>query len=168
MNLVMGGTGLLGNAIIRRLPNHSCYVPSRAEFDLKDEPQSWEFFDYSTHVPEVRKCEVAYLCAGTKGFQECEGDRGIFHADVDGNIRLIRSLLKADVFVVFVSTDAVEFLANTSYARNRLLVEQALWMKDGCAVVRPSRFNEHTVSAFAEFCVDIGENKKEGVHCWKP
>ncbi len=150
-SFVTGGSGVLGRELVRRLDNVS--APSREDFPL------------GRSVIDLPLVDTAYLCAGTKGFQECEGNRDAFKSDVDGNIRLIGDLLRNGAFVVFISTDAVEKM-NASYARNRLLVEQVLWLRPNCAVVRPGKFSEQTAPSLAEFCIGVGKNRLEGVHCW--
>ena len=110
--------------------------------------------------------ESAYLCAGTKGYAENEGNRESFRADVDGNISLAKMLLRAGSFVVFISTDGVEWGAHTAYARNRLLVELALVMQPNVAIVRPAKFSKETVGPLADLCVRIGSKKIDGVHYW--
>ena len=150
--LITGSRGILGGAIHKRIP--SAYATTRKTLNLSHQV-----------TPEFSTFDTAYLCAGTKGHKECEGNAEVFRADVDGNIRLIRHLLKQGCFVVFVSTDAVEW-GTTSYTRNRLLVEQALWFQPHTAVIRPSRFTEMNVAALADLCVDVGTARKEGVHYW--
>jgi dTDP-4-dehydrorhamnose reductase len=151
MNFVTGGSGVLGRELVRKL-GPGTYAPSRNAFNLEA-------------VQDLPKIETAYLCAGTKGFAECEGNREAFRADVDGNIRLIGDLMKDGAFVVFISTDAVEKV-NAAYARNRLLVEQTLWLRPNCAVVRPGKFNEQTVGPLADLCILVGKQRREGVHYW--
>lgn len=153
MNFVTGGSGVLGREIVKRLKE--VYAPTRESFDLG----SGQFKDLKLVVT------TAYLCAGTKGFAECEGNLKAFRSDVDGNIRLIRDLRKQGAFVVFISTDAVERI-DAAYSRNRLLVEQFLWTQSNCAVIRPERFNEQSAPALAHFCIAVGTYEKEGVHYW--
>ena len=110
---------------------------------------------------------LAYLTAGTKGFHECEGDEKVFRDDVDANISLIKGLLRVGAFVVFISTEAVERIGHgAAYSRNRLLVEQFIWTQEGCAVVRPGRFDTSNAPRLAEFCKQIGEGQREGIHYW--
>ena len=149
MNLVVGASGVLGSAIMQKTKAHA--YPGRLE------AQGWSF-----------NYEVAYLCAGTKGFRENEGNQKSFQADVDGNVRLAKMLLKAGSFVVFISTEAVEWGAQTAYARNRLLVEQALWMQDNTAIIRPGKFDRNTVGPLADLCLKVANQKLEGVHYWRP
>jgi len=154
VNLIIGASGILGSAIRKRLP--TSYAPDRSMYDLTDDPSV---------LPDVA---VAYLCAGTKGYRECEGNLQAFRADVDGNLRLAKYLLKRGTFVVFVSTDGVEWGANVAYSRNRLLVEMALVMQPNVAIVRPAKFSADTVGPLADLCISVGEGRKDGLHYWRP
>ena len=151
--IIFGANGLLGKA-------------------LKDIiPGAWEYtrqtYDLGTGDPStLPRCDFAFLCAGTKGFAECEGNRKAFLADVDGNIRLARQLLKDGAFVVFVSTDAVETLLNTAYARNRWAVEMALSGLKKAAIFRPGKFTKENVAEAAKVCASIGLNQVEGLTRW--
>lgn len=155
MNLVIGIDGILGSAIFERVEDRC--GPTRGTFDL-----AMPHLDYPGRKPPT----AAYLCAGTKGYAECEGNRKAFRADVDGNIRVARQLLREGSFVVFISTDGVEWGAHTAYARNRLLVEMALIMQPNVAIVRPAKFSKETVGPLADLCVEVGTDKKEGLHYW--
>ena len=155
MTRIFGSDGLLGRALLRRLP----YALGMTR----------QHYDLATSDPKtIPDCSLAYLCAGTKGFKECEGNTEVFRADVDGNIRLAKHLLRMRAFVVFISTEGVEWGSNLSYAKNRMLVEMALVMQDNVAIVRPGKFHDANVNDLADFCAQIGELKLEGVHYWRP
>ena len=149
MILITGSTGVLGSALMKR----------KGVFAHNGRLED----DY-----QPLTCKAAILCAGTKGYKECEGNTEAFRADVDGNIRLIRYLLSMGSFVVFVSSEGVEWGAHTAYARNRLLVEQTLWLREGTAVIRPGKFDKDTVSPVADLCMKVCREKLEGVHYWRP
>lgn len=154
MRVLVVGDGVLGSALVQKIPGaKGTSRKGEIHFDLRDE---------SISLPE---CDVAYLTAGTKGYRECEGDTEIFRADVDGNIRLAKHLHKSGVFVVFISTDGVEWGAHTSYARNRLLVEMFIHSIDG-AIVRPAKFDASNVDGLCELLTEIGAKRKGGVHYW--
>lgn len=111
--------------------------------------------------------DIAYLCGGTKGFHECDGSEDIFWRDVDGNIHLIKALLKTGAFVVFISTEAVAKIGHrAAYSSNRLLVEQFLWPLSSNAIIRPRRFDKTNAPDLAAFCKRIGEGRQEGIHYW--
>ena len=151
MILVTGATGVLGSAIVAR-------GAQPFEMRLEEVPN---VFTITRH-----DWDAMILCAGTKGFAECEGNRKAFRADVDGNIRLARHLLKHSTFVVFVSTDAVEWALHTAYARNRFMVELAIGGQPNVAIVRPSKFTAETVGPLADLCVQIATERREGLHEW--
>lgn len=131
----------------------NAWVPSRAEFDL------------ASPAP-LYGIELAFLCAGTKGFAECEGNRAVFRADVDGNIKLARQLLAEGAFVVFVSTDAVEVALNGAYARNRFMVELAIGDLPNVAIFRPGKFNSENVNQVAIACARVGLDRIAGLTRW--
>ena len=160
MNLIVGATGVLGSAIVPRIVyrNWGCHYPSHTDLDLA----KWD----EHRAAFLSQFTRAYLCAGTKGHAECEGNAEAFRADVDGNIRLAKHLLRQGAFVVFVSTDAVEKMAG-AYARNRMYVELALIMQPNVAIVRPGKFDASNVGPLADLCIDVGENRKEGLHYWR-
>lgn len=154
---ITGGSGVLGGMLQTvlwdLLDPLSVFAPLRMDFDL-------------ANTPEISGYDVAFLCAGTKGFAENEGNRESFRSDVDGNIRLARHLLRQGTFVVFVSTDAVEWALHTAYARNRFMVELAIGNERNVAIFRPSKFTEATVAEVAIACASVGLQRKEGLTRW--
>ena len=156
MNIfVTGGHGLLGSALLRLLmDDNNLYAPPRKHFELTTD-------DY-----DDTGNDIAFLCAGTKGFAENEGNRESFRSDVDGNIRLARHLLRHKTFVVFVSTDAVEWALHTAYARNRFMVELAIGAEPNVAIFRPSKFDASNVAEVARVCAEVGLKRKEGLTRW--
>lgn len=149
---ITGGSGLLGGAL-RKIPElGNIWAPSRGEFDLLSPPKVYGY-------------DVAFLCAGTKGHAECEGNVDAFRADVDGNIKIIRHLVGQGTFCVFVSTDAVERMPG-AYARNRMLVEIAVGGLPNVAIFRPGRFTAETVDRVAAKCAAVGIEKVEGLTRW--
>lgn len=141
---------MLGSALCRLLPDAVPY-PYRLE---------------ESNVPNPIGYELAFLCAGTKGFANCEGNRQAFLADVDGNIRLARALLRCGTFVVFVSTDAVEVASGAAYARNRLLVEFAIGGLPRVGIFRPAKFDQTNVEEVARACAEVGLERIEGLTRW--
>ena len=151
--LVTGASGLLGAALSRHLEAEGHYAlpyPHRLE---------------ARNVAYMG-CELAFLCAGTKGFAECEGNRAAFRADVDGNIALARWLLRRGTFVVFVSTDAVEWALHTAYARNRFMVELAIGWEPNVAIFRPAKFDAGNVGEAAKALAGVGLERRAGLTRW--
>ena len=157
MILVTGHTGILGSALMKHPETHP-YRRRLGEDHAVSNADSAAILGAGTY-------SAAILCAGTKGFNECDGNEEVFSNDVDGNIRLIRALLKNKVFVVFISTEAVERIGHrAAYSSNRLLVEQFLWTQDNNAIIRPRKFDKSNAGLLAGFCIHIAQNKKQGIH----
>lgn len=152
---VFGSRGMLGSHLIWKKELGEISPFNRESFPL-------DGGDLSTILPH----DLAFLCAGTKGTEACEGNREAFRSDVDGNIRLSRHLLKQGTFVVFVSTDAVEWALHTAYARNRFMVELAIGNEPNVAIFRPGKFTESNVSEVAKACAEVGLQRKEGLTRW--
>lgn len=159
ISLIVGADGLLGSHLMldERLGSRWGTVrKARLGFT--------EFHLESLDPPNVPVPDIAFLCAGTKGFAECEGNRDAFRADVDGNITLAHRLLRTGTFVVFVSTDAVEWGLHTAYARNRFHVELSLVGHLSAAIFRPKKFDARRVGEVAQLVADIGLERNAGLY----
>lgn len=169
ISLVVGADGRLGSALMDIVPGavgttrrHHDPTDAKGRLSVFLDLATWSRERYPETPPPPN---WAYLVAGTNGFRECEGNVDAFRADVDGNLRIARWLLGSGAFVVFVSTNSVEWSAG-GYARNRLLVEMALVMHDQAAVVRAEKFDAASVGRLARFCRAVGEGSLGGVHHW--
>ena len=152
MILVTGPKGVLGSALCRDRRCEAWHV-------LLEEP-----YYQSLRLVTV---DAAILCAGRKGFYECDGNDDVFRADVDGNISLAKQLMHHGVFVVFLSTEAVERTGHrAAYSSNRLLVEQFLWTQENNAIIRPRRFDSVNVGGLADLCIKVATEKLSGIHYW--
>jgi len=171
-HFVVGADGVLGRAIVTLLELRGQEVSvstrrhDRPEDDLGHPSVKIDLLRVAAGEQfATPPCDVAYLCAGTKGFAECEGNRDAFRADVDGVLGLARHLLSLDVNLVYISSDGVEWGANTGYARNRLLVEMALVMNHKATIIRPGKFTVHTAPDLARLCIDMAG--QAGLHYWR-
>lgn len=154
---ITGGSGLLGSALFAMEELGRRRAPPRHTFDL----------GFPDDILGLQGgIDLAFLCAGTKGFAECEGNRKAFLADVDGNTLLAHRLVNQGAFVVFVSTDAVETALGSAYARNRFMVELAIGGLPNVAIFRPGRFTVASVEDCARACAHVGLNKLEGLTRW--
>lgn len=168
-SLIVGSDGCLGSALMDIVP--AATGTTRRHHDPSDARGRRLFFlDLltwsSTRYPDTPVPTHAYLCAGTNGLRECEGNVGAFRQDVDGNIRLAKWLIGKGAFVLFVSSNSVEWGLGNAYARNRLLVEMALSMSSRAAIVRAEKFSRAGAVVLARFCRDIAERGADGVHHW--
>ncbi len=139
--LVIGGDGLIGHALTRRLagqrqevlattrrPDH--VSPARLLLDLSCDAPNWR------PPPD---CSVAFLCAAITSQEQCLRDpAGTEQVNVTRTLELARCLFEAGIFVVFLSTNLVFDGANpmskisdapspqTEYGRQKALAEQSL------------------------------------------
>lgn len=151
-----GGSGLLGTALARLFDPIEFFAPPRSDFQLEQKVYPDWLWGY----------DLAFLCAGTKVFSDNEGNRQAFRSDVDGNIRLARYLIHRGTFVVFVSTDAVEWALHTAYARNRFAVELAIGHELIVGIFRPAKFDYSNVAEVAKACSEVGLGRRQGLTRW--
>lgn len=156
--LVIGGTGLIGSALVDVLKDagHHVDAPPSGTLNLINNTQ---IESYKTIVPGV-----AFLCAGIKGIKPNEVDRvKSWRTNVDGNLMAGIVLMRAGSKLVYVSTDAVEWL-DCHYTRQKALVEVGLLAAGRPVIVRPSTVSKERAPEFAKFMVDLVD--KPGIHYW--
>lgn len=168
-SLIVGSDGRLGSALMDIVPDP--IGTTRRHHEPADARGRRLFFlDLLTwspaRYPDTPVPARAYLCAGTNGLRECEGNVGAFRQDVDGNIRLAKWLIAKGAFVLFVSSNSVEWGLGNAYARNRAMVEMALAMSPRVAIVRAEKFSRAGAVILSRFCRDIAEREADGVHHW--
>lgn len=153
--LVIGGSGLIGAAVVSSLRSdgHEVMAPSHREFDLLQPP----------NMQPYRGIKIAVLCAGIKGLQPCEGNVESWRVNVDGAVSVGRALMWQGSQLVYVSSDAVEW-SNSSYARQKALVEMCLLAAGNPVIVRPSRVSEDRAPELARMIVGIMH--QPGIHHW--
>lgn len=165
MNLVVGGDGLIGKAVLARLCAAGLPAVATTRRAIPDDKWAWLRLDLTEPASELPAADVAYLCAGIKGFRECEGVAETWRVNVDGMVAVGKQLLRQGAFVVYVSTDAVDW-SPSSYARQRAQVEAVL---QGCgdpAIVRCGRVTSETAPGLAAVLIEIGTQRRAGVHRW--
>jgi len=169
--LVVGGDGLIGKAVsdyivkteeelgvivttTRRKTSVPCSTIAYLDL-LKPEDFSIE-----------RKFHFAFLCAGINGFEACEGNRLSWRANVDGIIDIAMRLIEDQAFVVYPSTQAVEW-SNSSYARQRAQVEAVLLATREAAIVRIGRVNAQNSWSCGRALMQTALMRKPGVYYWE-
>lgn len=161
--LVVGGTGFVGAALVAELHRRGRQViaTSRRPAPL---PPGEVFYDLADGQPEqLPVADTVYLVAAMPTFAACEGNPLAWRVNVDAPIAIARQFPGA--FVVFVSSDAVEWCGATAYARQKAQVEGFMHSRWG-AIVRPNRILPQTVGAFAALLADVGESRNSGLHRW--
>lgn len=161
--LIVGGDSCIGTALYIELVTLG--IDLIATTRRTDKPQR-RYLDLAKQLGDLPLCDTAFLCAGIKGFKECERDPMAWRVNVDGMLAVGRRLMKRDTFVVYVSTDAVEWSSN-AYARQRAMVELGLQSIGEPAIMRCERFDERTARQLAQAMIAVGETQQAGVHHWK-
>lgn len=161
-HLVIGGDGFIGSAVRQELAGrgatlawtsrrHAASAPPRWRFDLRDDPAV---------LPDA---DLVYLVAAVPTFLACETDRESWRVNVDGTIAVAQRF--PDAFLVFVSSDSVEWCGSAALARQKSQVEGYLRHRRA-AILRPTRVNRSGVLLFAQFAVDLALVARAGVHSW--
>lgn len=164
-HLLIGGNGLIGCAVRHALDQRGvnfAYTSRKFEVGL--------YFDLvSTPVNTLPDAKVVYIVAGMAGFAICQSDRESWLANVDGPIRIARrySAPGREAFLVYVSSEAVEFCGGTELARQKAQVEAALALHPEFAIVRPGRVTLPNAPEFAQFLIGIGMSRAPGLHRWR-
>jgi nucleoside-diphosphate-sugar epimerase len=168
-HLVIGGNGLIGTALCDELArrNNDHLATTRRT----DDPNKLLFVLGKDDPYLLPQASVVYLVAARPGFSACEGDAESWVVNVDAQIAIARRFIRHNpsrvAFIVYVSSDAVEWCGGTAYARQKAQVEAYIQSIDG-AIIRPTRVTPVTVKAVAGLMIDVGIARTSGVHRWKP
>jgi len=162
--LIVGGDSCIGTALYIELVTLGIDIVSTTR-RVVSSPRR-KVLDLTQPIGDLPLCDTAFLCAGIKGFKECERDPMAWRVNVDGMLAVGRRLMRRDTFVVYVSTDAVEWSWD-AYARQRAMVELGLQSIGEPAIMRCEKFDERTAPRLAQAMIAIGETQQAGVHHWK-
>ena len=116
-------------------------------------------------IAKLPAADLVYLVAAIPSFVHCEADpRGTWRVNADAPVALARYYRSA--FVVFVSSDAVEFCGKTEYGRQKAYVESILLAWDHVAVVRPTRISREVAPKVADYMLGVAMNRRPGLYRW--
>ena len=166
LHLVIGGNGLIGTAVCEELERRSLPFICTTRRSSESLGPKFMFRLGDDDPAELPGASIVYLVAAAPGFAACEGSADSWVVNVDAQIAIARRF-KPSAFVVYVSSDAVEWCGATAYARQKAQVESYIQAIDG-AVIRPTRVLPASAGDLAKLMIDVGENRKQGVHRWKP
>lgn len=162
-HLVIGGYGLIGSALCAELTSRQ--VPFVATTRRTQQEHAMAFYDLRRSDPaSLPPASIVYLVAGMPGFATCEGNRLSWRVNVDAAIALARHYRHS--FVIFISTDAVEWCGATAYAREKAQVEPIIHAIDG-AIVRPAKVTPERAGEFAKALAEVARARKPGVFRWE-
>jgi dTDP-4-dehydrorhamnose reductase len=171
MHLVVGSRGLVGSALCARLVERDIkYIgttrqtPGEREIHCDLCSTSFEDLRARLRARSPEFVDAVYLVAAMPKFAACEGSALAWHVNVDAPLAIAAERLG---FAVFVSSDAVENMGNTAYARQKAHVEAVLLGRGGAAIVRPGRVLPERVSELADLMIDVGLKRQPGVTRWQ-
>lgn len=168
-HLVIGGSGFIGGGVALQLEiaSHDCLRWFRQDYDLLRRSGTLPIADF------------IYLCAGTKGYANCDKNpRESWTVNVDSQIDIARYYAEPQIitepytgqipphpFIIYISSDAVEF-SNSNYAIQRRHVE-AYMNTINAAIIRPGPISEDRSIEFAKLVIDTAIRRKRGLTRWQ-
>lgn len=159
--LILGADSCIGKALATKLEMVSCWLIETTR--RRPHLQHQVCLDLAEPIPTLPPCDIAFLCAGIKGM-ECERDKSMsWRVNVDGILAAGKQLMRANTFVVYVSSDAVEW-SDSAYARQKAYVELGLQMFGEPAIVRCQRFDDATAPQAARAMISIAQARQAGIH----
>ena len=170
--LVVGGDAVIGNAIshyIASTEEDDTFILNTTRRKTSAHVNGIAYLDLMEPERFVIKQQfnLAFLCAGVSGFRECERDLNSWRINVDGVLNIAMRLIVVNkTFVVYPSTQAVEWWTWSNYARQRAQVEAVLLATWRAAIVRVGRVTEQNKAACAKALVQIGLTFQPGVYQW--
>lgn len=164
MHLVIGAHGLIGTALCKELGAHNIAYMATTRRRSDDGSKMVPFDLLKADTMPLPAAEVIYLVAAMAGFAACEGSAESHRVNVDAPIALARRYRKS--FVVYISSDAVEWCGGTAYARQRADVESYIQAIDG-GIVRASRVAPNRADELANFIIGVAETRKVGLTRWE-
>lgn len=174
MHLIIGGDGALGKVLRTRVAGEQWKATTRREikhdWSGSTSPTPWIgaiLLDLSKPIGDLPAADFVYLVAAVTKIAECERDQaGTWVVNADAPVEIGRRYVAKGAFVVFVSSDAVEFMGHSAYGRQKAYVESFM-LTIGAAVVRPSRIEPDSGVALADFMIDMAVNRRSGLHRWR-
>lgn len=165
-HLVIGGDGFIGSAVCAELERRQCEFIETTRRDSQALGAQF-FFRLGIDDPhELPAAEAVYLIAAMPKFQDCEGNPTAWLVNVDAQIAIARTArAKSGAFIVFISSDCVEWCGSTAMARQKAQVESFIQTIDG-AIIRPTRVAPALVGDLAREIVRVGLDRKPGLVRW--
>jgi len=162
MKALVIGEGLLGCALIDALSEAGHEVVGTS----RDILSSKFFMDLTKPIPNLPQVDTVYIVAAIATFRGAEFNRQIaWLTNADAPVSIAQQCIDRDMFTIFVSTDAIEWLGCTEYGRGNTYAELGVRLLGG-AIVRPAKFGPDNIGSLCHLMIKIGLDKKPGVYRW--
>ncbi len=168
--LVVGGDSNVGKALYERLrvradvtaltrtTRRECLHSDQIHLDL-----------LNPKLPSGLPYDIIYLVAAITGIMACQcAEAWRVNADGPAQLALQAATTNNPKFtrVVFISSDAVETVPSFAYSMQKAYVETVV-LSLGGSVVRPARIFPEKLDNLVELLIDVGLNRKTGLHRWE-
>jgi dTDP-4-dehydrorhamnose reductase len=165
MQLIIGGDGILGTALRGCLDKAGVdAIVTTRRLVTPPWPRSMHL-DLSKPIPDLPPADVVYIVAAVPQIIVCERDPKTWTINADAPVAIAKQYAWRGEFVVFVSSDAVQYAEGFAYARQKAHAE-AFMNTINAAIIRPGRFTHETVDGLARLILDVGMYCRAGVHQW--
>ena len=166
-SLIVGGDSTLGKVLARMLPDAIITTRGEVRSLIPNPAVAYDMVkDSPAKLPDA---DVVYLVAAITKFRECELNFDSYTVNVDAPIAIAAEFRKRGAHIVYISSEAATWPGPTAYGMQKRTCEQgmlAVCGHGGVSIIRPGQFKERT-DEFAKMVIEIGSNKKTGVHLWK-
>lgn len=157
--LVIGGDSLIGKELVRQLE-------ARGEQVVKTTRKLGRadavFFDMNH--PIVPACDVAFICAATTKFIDCESDRDAYRVNVDAPISIATQMAERRGKAVFFSSEAVERALHTAYGMHKALAEIGLAGIGNAIIARIGKTTAENVENVCQRVLALATIGKPGLY----
>lgn len=169
-SVVIGGRGLLGTALVEELEGLRTPQTSLA-WTIRGGPASADSYwldlaEPHPKLPVTMFNGVVFLVAAIPSLGAAESPLA-WRVNADAPALLAIQALRAGMFPIFVSSDAVEKFPHMAYSKQKAHAETVVLCCGG-AVVRPARFAMTTVHGLVALLCEIAQKRWEGIHRWEP
>lgn len=166
-SLIIGGDSTLGKVLARMIPD--AVVTTRRDVLALVENPSVKYDLLKDAPSKLPDADVVYLVAAITKFRECELNFDSYTINVDAPIAIAAEFRKREAHIVYVSSEAATWPGPTAYGMQKRACEAgilAVCGYHGSSIMRPGQFKDRT-EEFAALVINVGVNKKPGVHAWK-
>jgi nucleoside-diphosphate-sugar epimerase len=184
--LVVGGDSTVGKALVEQLFKfNSAMVTREISYTTRRAVtrKNQLHLDLSNPVLPEGDWDLIYLVAAITGIMGCEVTSESWRVNADGPAQLALQASKqlrmrdmapgedynghvnASPHVVFISSDAVELAPGLAYSMQKAYAESVI-LPLGGTVVRPARIFPEKLDNLVELLIDVGINRKSGLHRW--